>query len=127
MIDALVRALQITPEQADIILQKIAKEMKKQEMLLSYSHQKHKLETEEILRIEEINLLCVRKKAQRKEGKVRFAIRMNFFAEIERLREKKLSWRQISAYIKKVHKTKIPYQSIQRVFEEIQKEIGNKK
>ncbi len=126
MIDALVRALQITPEQADIILEKVAKEMKKQEMLLSYTHQKHKLETEEILRIEEINLLCVRKKAQRKEGKVRFAIRTNFFAEIEKLRKKKLSWRQISEYIKKVHKTKIPYQSIQRVFTEIEEELNSK-
>jgi len=125
-VDAIRRALDITDDQAYQVRQKIIDELKHQESLLMLAHQKAKLSESELERIKKIKLLCIRKKPARKEGRVHRIIRTNLFAEIKDLRERQVSWRHISEYIKQVHRIKIPQQSIRRVFTQLEKEFFTK-
>jgi len=122
-IEAIQRALHITEDQADQIRQKVINEMKQQESLFLLAHQKQHLDKTKTQRIQKIKLLCIRKKPVRKEGRVHRIIRTNLFATIQDLQNRNVSWRHISEYIQDVHKIKIPPQSIQRVFQEIEKEF----
>jgi len=124
-IDALVRALRISPEQADIVLKKVIAEMKRQETLLSLAHQKREITEQEAKRIKEIKLLCIRKNTAtaRKEGRVHRLVRTKLFAEIDDLRKRNISWRKISEYIRKTYRHKIPYQTLHRVYSQLRKEL----
>ena len=127
-IDTISRGLKIVPEQAELLLEKIEKELKNQEMLFNLAHQKRELSSHEAERMQKIKLLSIRKYTKiRKEGRVHRLIRTQFFAEIEKLREEKISWRIIAEYILKNYHKKIPHQSLKRVFELLQAEFLKKK
>lgn len=125
-INTISRALQITPEQAGLLLEKIEKELKSQKMLFNLAKQKQELSKNEAERMRLIKLLSIRKCSKtRKEGRVHRLIRTQFYAEIEELRKEKMrmSWRIISQYILQNYHKKIPHQSLKRVFESMQKEF----
>lgn len=126
-IDTISRALKITPEMSEQVIQKIEKELFEQKMLFNLAKQKQELSKNEAERMQKIKLLSVRKiKKIRKEGRVHRLIRTQFYGEIEKLRKENISWRIISMYILQNYHKKIPHQSLKRVFELLQQDFSEK-
>lgn len=69
------------------------------------------------IRIERIKAQRRKKSSPKKE-----AIRIRFYHEIKMLRENGLSWRQVSDYIAKNHKTRIGFSYLRETFAELTEE-----
>jgi len=120
------QSLNIPPQHAQEILNKIEQEIKRQETLLSLTHQKVKLNDEQIQEIEKIKQIRISKKQKNKkpvEGKWERLIRLRYFYEIQKLREQNFSWRAISEYMRQNHKKNIYFTTLKRAYEKISKQI----
>ncbi len=122
-IDVLCNAMHISAEQAIALYDKIIAEMEREETLFLYAKGKLELEKKKIKRLRQIRIVCARKKPIRKEGRIHRLVRTRFLAEIEKLREESISWKNISKYISKTYGKKIPYQSLCRVYQEINRQL----
>ena len=124
----LAQALDITQQEAQEMLDKIANEIKRQETLLALIHQKAQLTEKQINEIEQLKRLRISKKTSKKkpiEGKQERLIRLRFYHEIEKLRSEGFGWRSISDYIKQNHHKTISFTTLKRAFEKISKQINN--
>lgn len=122
-IDVLCNAMHISSEQAIVLFDKIINEMEREETLFLYAKGKQELEKRKQERIRQIRIVCARQKPKRKEGKIHRLVRTRFFAEIKDLREKDVSWSNTAKYISKTYGEKIPYQSLCRVYQEIDRQL----
>lgn len=84
--------------------------------------QKARLTNTEAAKLTEIRIERVLAQKRKKSSPKKEAIRIRFFHEVKMLREKGLSWRQVSDYIAKNHKTKIGYSYLRECFVELSAE-----
>lgn len=85
-------------------------------------HKKKTLSDQELEILKTIRENRIKNKHSKKESPKRAKIEKTFFALIKDLREKKFSWREISQYIARYHKTKISYVYLRKIFTEIEGE-----
>jgi len=84
---------------------------------------KRGMKSEEALKLSDIRIELLKANKWKRKKKVKSElIRKRYLVEIKRMREKKLSWRDISKYLKKYHHINISYGYLQRVFEKYSKE-----
>ena len=70
----------------------------------------------------EFRIARLKKDRKPKSTKMKDVIEKRYLTEITRLREEELSWRQISAYLKKYFKKEVSHTYLKKVFEELQGE-----
>ena len=70
----------------------------------------------------EFKIERLKKDRRPKPQKMKDIIEKRYFTEITRLREQQLSWRQISAYLKKYFKKEVSHTYLKKVFEELKSE-----
>jgi len=118
------RALNIDPNTAKELLEKLINEIKQQETLLNLAHVKSTIDDQEAKLIEKIKLLRTKtQEKRRKEGKQERLIRLRFYYEIDRLRKEGLGFRKISEYLRTYHKKKISHMTIRNAYLKIKKQL----
>jgi len=106
-------ALDISVQEADTILNKVTKRLKKEEEILHYFDSKKKIDME---LAQEIDRIKMRKIGKRKRtGKKERAIRTRI-EEINKLREAGGSWREVTEYLQKTAKIQASWVYIRNVF-----------
>jgi hypothetical protein len=80
------------------------------------------LSDDEFQKIQEIRVQRIKGKKRKKASPKLDIIRIRFFHEIQALREKELSWRQISDYLKTHHKIRFAHSFISTSFKKLSKE-----
>jgi hypothetical protein len=78
-----------------------------------------KLSDEEFEKMQEIRIDRIKSKKRKKASPKKELIRVRFLELIKKLREKNLSWREISEYIATHHKTKLTHSYIRESFLEL--------
>lgn len=86
---------------------------------------KRGMKSEEALKLSDIRIERMKANKWKRKKKVKSElIRKRYLVEIKRMREKKLSWRDISKYLRKYHHINISHGYLQRVFEKYSKEAA---
>jgi hypothetical protein len=78
-----------------------------------------KLSEEEFAKVQEIRIERIRGKKRTKGSPKKNLIRVRFYHEIQTLREKGLSWREISDFLRTHHKVKLAHSYIRESFIEL--------
>ncbi len=113
--------------EADHLLSCIVTEIQKEEMLLSYIHNKRGITDEEGREIDEIEKLRAEKyKNKRGETEKHRKIRLNL-PLIKDLRDRKWSWVDIANYLKKKRKLQISYVHLKKIYGELHEKFYGKK
>ena len=81
-----------------------------------------KLSDEEFQKIQEIRIERIQGKKRKKASPKKELIRVRFYQLIQTLREKGLSWREISDFLRTHHKTKLTHSYIRESFIALSKE-----
>jgi hypothetical protein len=119
----LTRALNIHPDKAKEILEKLEDELKYQETLLSLTQRKASITEQETELIEKLKLFRTQINRKKKQGEKERLIRLRYFWEIKKLREQGYGWRRIAEYIKKFHHKKISHVTLMKTYQKIEKEF----
>lgn len=87
---------------------------------------KHSMTNEELEKIQDLRIQAIRStKKKDRSTQLHDIIRIRFY-EIKQLRDKKMSWRDISNYLWSYSKTKIHYSYLRTIFKEVEVELNEK-
>jgi len=114
------RALDIHPDQAKKILEKLENELKRQETLLALVQRKAHLSEQELIELDEIKKIRMAK-ATKREGKKERKIRLEYYYLIKKLRSEGFGWRRIAEYLKKYHRFTISHNGLKKAYLKAQK------
>ena len=85
---------------------------------------KRGMKIKEALKLSDIRIERMKANKWKRKKKVKSElIRKRYLSEIKRMREKKLSWRDIAKYLKKYHHLKISHGYLQRIFNKYSKKV----
>ncbi|MGM0609323.1 MAG: hypothetical protein ACQESP_13015 [Candidatus Muiribacteriota bacterium] len=88
-------------------------------------HQKKSLSDKQIEVLGQLRKNRIKNKHGKKGSPAKEKIKIAYYELIKKLRAEEMSWRDISAYIAKYHKTKISHVYIRKAFLELQQEEEN--
>ena len=123
----LTRALNIHPDTAKELIEKLEKELKHQEVLLSLAHRKSEISSQEAELIEKLKKFRSSINRKKKQGEKERLIRLRYFWEIKKLRQQGYGWRRIADYISKFHHKNISYVTLMKVYQKLEMELEEQK
>jgi len=118
----LMRALNISEQEAKEMIEKIINELQTQELLLQKARSKQHIDDDATL-IERLQRMKIKSKNAKNESKNQKFVRLHYF-DIKKMREEDYSWQEISKYLAKQHKHKIYYTTIMRTYMQIQEKLN---
>ena len=118
----IMRALNISEQEANEIIEKIVNELQTQELLLQKARSKQHIDDDAIL-IERLQRMKIKSKNAKNESKNQKFVRLHYF-DIRKMREENYSWQEISKYMAKQHKYKVHYTTLMRIFKTLEQTLN---